>query len=163
MVMALLLVMAIAHPAHAQTLSIGVQSTLPKFQLISSPTVTNNLTLLSNWNFPFLTGHWLSGSVSVCVYMTSPMTGTGSNTDTIPASAVQVDGSSIVTGSTNCGIPSAFPVVTNAAISLFGTTPATRTQNGSRSDTVGVSISGYPNNLEPDTYTGSINLIVSVQ
>lgn len=161
--MALLLVTAIAHSAHAQTLSIGVQSTLPKFQLISSPTVTNNLTLLSNWNFPFLTGHWLSGNVSVCVYMTSPMTGTGSNTDTIPASAVQVNGSSIVTGSTNCGIPSAFPVVTNVAISLFGTTPATRTQNGSRSDTVGVSISGYPNNLEPDTYTGSVNLIVSVQ
>jgi hypothetical protein len=162
-VVALLLVTALAPALHAQTLSIGVQSTLPTFQLISNTTATNNLTVLSNWNFPFLTGHWWSGNVSVCVYMTSPMTGTGSNTDAIPASAVQVNGSSIVTGSTNCGIPSAFPVVTNAAISLFGSTPATRTQNGSRSDPLGISISGYANNLEPDTYTGSINLILSVQ
>ena len=29
---------------------------------------------------------WLPAHVSVCVYMTSPMTGTGNNTDTIPAS-----------------------------------------------------------------------------
>lgn len=160
---ALLLVTAIAPVLRAQTLGIGVQSTLPKFQLVSNSTATNNLVVLSNWNFPFPTSHWWSGNVSVCVYMTSPMTGTANNTDTIPASAVQVNGASIVTGSTNCGIPSAFPVVTNVAISYFGSTPATKTQNGSRSDTLGISISGYANNLEPDTYTGSINLIVSVQ
>ena len=91
------------------------------------------------------------------------MTGTGNNTDTIPASDVQVNGSSIVTGSTNCGIPSAFPVVTNSLIWILGGPASSRTTNGSRSDTLGISISGYPNNLEPDTYTGSINLIVSVQ
>jgi hypothetical protein len=151
---------AVAPVAHAQnSLSIGVQSTLSKFQLVSNPTPTSNLVVLTNWNFP----QTLFAHLSVCVYMTAPMTGTGNNTDVIPASDVQVNGSSIVTGSTNCGIPSSFPVVTNSLIWILGGSASSRTTNGSRSDTLGISISGYPNNLEPDTYTGSINLIVSVQ
>jgi hypothetical protein len=62
----LLLSIAMAPALHAQTLSIGVQSTLPKFQLVSSPTATNKLVVLSNWNFPFPTSHWWSANVSVC-------------------------------------------------------------------------------------------------
>ena len=156
-----MVLLAVVAPAgHAQnSLSIGVQSTLPKFQLVSNPTATSNLVVLTNWNFP----QTLFAHMSVCVYMTAPMTGTGNNTDTIPASDVQVNGTSIVTGSTNCGIPSSFPVVTNSLIWILGGSASSRTTNGSRSDTLGISISGYPNNLEPDTYTGSINLIVSVQ
>ena len=157
----MVLLAAVAAPvAHAQdSLSIGVQSTLPTFQLVSNPTATNNLVVLANWN---ITTTWFA-HLSTCVYMTSPMSGTGNNTDTIPASAVQVNGTSIVTGAPNCGIPSAFPVVTNSFIWILGGSPSTRTQNGSRSDTLGISISGYPSNLEPDTYTGTINLIASVQ
>lgn len=168
-VLALLSIISSSGPVFAQArLSIGVQSTLPSFQLNSGPTTTQSLTVLSNWDFPFLSGHWTSGNVSVCVYMSSPMKGTGNNTDTIPAGAVRVtpnggSPSSIVTGSTNCGVASAYPVVTNVGISLFGLTPETRTQNGYRQDTVGISISGYPSNLEPDTYTGTINLILTVQ
>ena len=154
-----LLAFAAAPTAHAQdSLSIGVQSTLPTFQLISNPTATNNLVVLTNWNFPTT----LLAHLSTCVYMTLPMSGTGNNTDTIPASAVQVNGSSIVTGSTNCGIPSATPIVTNSVIWILGT-GSSGTRNGSRTDTLGISISGYPNNLEPDTYTGTINLVASVQ
>jgi hypothetical protein len=155
-----LLAVVAAPTLYAQdSLSIGVQSTLPNFQLVSNPTATSNLVVLTNWNFP----QTLFAHLSVCVYMTAPMTGTGNNTDTIPASAVQVNGSAIVTGSTNCGIPSSTAVVTNSLIWFLGGSASSRIQNGSRSDTLGISISGYPNNLEPDTYTGSINLIVSVQ
>ncbi len=160
MVVMVLLACAAAPVAHAQdSLSIGVQSTLPTFQLVSNPTATNNLVVLTNWNFPTT----LLAHLSTCVYMTLPMSGTGNNTDTIPASAVQVNNSSIVTGSTNCGIPSSTAVVTNSLIWVLGGSPSSRTQNGSRTDTLGISISGYPSNLEPDTYTGTISLIASVQ
>ncbi len=155
-----LLALATAPVAHAQdSLSIGVQSTLPTFQLVSNPTATNNLVVLTNWNFPTT----LLAHLSTCVYMTSPMSGTGNNTDTIPASAVQVNNSSIVTGSTNCGIPSSTAIVTNSLIWVLGGSASSRTQNGSRTDTLGISISGYPSTLEPDRYTGTINLIASVQ
>ena len=57
-----LLVMASPTRFTLRTLSIGVQSTLPKFQLVSNPTATNNLVVLTNWNFPVLSGHWFSAS-----------------------------------------------------------------------------------------------------
>lgn len=161
MVVALLILLA-GVTAHAQdTLSIGVQSTLPAFQLVSNPntTATNNLVVLTIWNFPSMN----SAHLSICLFMTAPMTGTGNNTDTIPASAVRVNGSSIVTGGTSCGVAAAFPVVTGSHIWINGGTLSTQIWNGHRQDTLGISISGYPANLEADTYTGTINLIASVQ
>lgn len=155
-----LLLAALAPALEAQTLSIGVQSTLPAFSLVSNPTATNNLVVLTSWNFPVLSGQWFSASFSMCVYMTSPMAGTGNNTDTIPATAVQVNGSSIVTGGTNCGTPSAF-LVSSWSTSWLKACPSG--PNCSRSDTAGIRISGYPSSLEPDTYTGTINLIATVQ
>jgi hypothetical protein len=158
--MAVVLVVSAALSAHAQdTLSIGAQSALPTFQLTSNPTSTSNLVVLTNWNFTTTN----SAHLSVCVYMAAPMTGTGNNTDAIPASAVQVNGSSIITGGTSCGVATAFPVVTGSHIWINGGTPSTRIWNGNRQDTLGISISGYPANLESDTYTGTINLIASVQ
>ncbi|HLH08303.1 MAG TPA: hypothetical protein VKW78_13780 [Terriglobales bacterium] len=160
----LLIMTAAALSAHAQaTLTISAPAALPQFQLTSITTATNNLVIQTNWNFPFGSSHWWSANLSICVYMSLPMTGTGTNTDTIPATAVQVNGSSIVTGGTNCGVPNAYPVVTNSALSFFGKAPSGTTQHGSRSDTLGISISGYPANLESDTYTGTINLIATVQ
>ena len=155
----MLLLAAVSVPAlYAQdSLSIGVQSTLPKFQLTGSTTSTNNLVVITNWKVTST----LFAHLSTCAYMTGPMTGTGNNTDTISQNFVQVNGASIVTGSTNCGIPSATPIVTNQLIWILGS--GNSALSGSRSDPLGVSISGYPSNLEPDTYTGTISLIASVQ
>jgi hypothetical protein len=158
--MVLVLVMAVvAVPvAHAQdSLSIGVQSTLPIFQLTGTSTSTNNLVVITNWKVTST----LFAHLSTCAYMTGPMTGTGNNTDTISENFVQVNGASIVTGSTNCGIPSATPIITNQLIWFLGS--GNSALSGSRSNTLGISISGYPSNLEPDTYTGTIYLIASVQ
>jgi hypothetical protein len=162
--MVLVMLVGVVAPIQAQsTLTIAAPSAIPTFQLDNTgTTATNNLTASTNWNFGVSSGHFFSAQLSICLSMTAPMKGTGTNTDTISQNLVRVNGSSIVTGGTNCGVATAYQVVT-VDLSWLGNSPSNRTYNGSRSDTVGISISGYPANLESDTYTGTINLIASVQ
>ncbi len=139
--------------AHGQSLSISATNSLPTFPLNADPTPASPLTVQANWN------GWAFGqlTVNVCVSMTAAMTGTGSNTDTIPATAVQVNGTSIVSGSTNCGFPGASLVGTKTHSCFFfcGGFPDQYTIN--------VRLAGYSPSLLPDTYTGTINLIAQTQ
>ncbi len=85
--------------------------------------------------------------------MSGPMTGSNGNTEKIPASSVTANGSSIITGATNCGIAGAFVVVNSAQIK----------GRSSRTDTMTLSIASYSANLPPDTYTGTINIVATTQ
>ena len=133
--------------ASAQTLSIAATNTLTAFALNRDPTLSQTLNVRTSWN----TGFALS--VQVCVYMSSPLAGTGGNAVTIPASTVRVNGTSIVTGSTNCGVPTATQVARQYL--LFG--------SSSRTDALTIDMSSYSAALPPDTYTGTINLVAVMQ
>lgn len=140
-----------------QSLSIGAMNSLPTFQLTADPTPESPLTVRANWiGSDRPTGQWI---VAVCVSMNAPMVGTGSNTDTIPASAVQVNGTSIVSGATNCGFPNA---------RLIGSkkhhcNPAQGCIGFPDEYTVNIRLAGYSPSLLPDAYTGTINLIAEAQ
>ena len=133
--------------AEAQSLSIGTTNTLTAFSLDRNPTLSQTLSVRTSWN----TGFALS--VQVCVYMGSPMAGTGGNAVTIPASTVRVNGTSIVTGSTNCGVPTA--TLLARQFFLFG--------SSSRTDALTIDMSSFSAALPPDTYTGTINLVAVMQ
>lgn len=148
-----MMVLVLATIAQGQTLSISATNSLPQFQLTADPTPASPLTVRASWSI-FNIGQL---NVGVCVFMNAPMTGTGSNTDTIPATAVQIDGTSIVTGGTNCGIPGARLVGSASYFCLI-------VCGGSPDDyTINVRLSGYAPALAPDTYTGTINLIAQAQ
>ena len=144
LVLAMLFVMP---QAPAQSLSIGTTNTLTAFSLDRNPTLPQTLNVRTSWN----TGFALS--VQVCVYMSSPMAGTGGNAVTIPASTVRVNGTSIVTGSTNCGVPTATQIARQWF--LFG--------SSSRTDALTIDMSSFSAALPPDTYTGTINLVAVMQ
>src|SRR4051794_28205564 len=159
MLLLAILLIASSEMARAQdSLSISVQGSLPKFQLLVDPTPANTIVLQTDWNITSA----LWGNVYVCVSMSAPMTGTGSNTDSIPATSVQANGTPILTGSTACGIPGALQVATGF-IWFLGNKPSTRMTNGERLDTVDFRLAGYPANLSPDTYTGTITVIANAQ
>lgn len=88
--------------------------------------------------------------------MTQNMKGTGSNTTSIPDTAVQLNSTSIVTGGTNCGVATAFQIATHASAFCLCTSKA-------YTDSATVRISGYPTTLEADTYTGTITLVATAQ
>jgi hypothetical protein len=132
----------------AQTLSIGTTNTLGSFTLDRQPTTSQNLSVRTSWTNLFFR------TVTVCVYMSGPMTGTGANLSTITASSVRVNGTSIVTGSTNCGVPSATKVGSQNVILGF---------SGSRTDTLTIDLNSFSAALPPDTYTGTINLVATTQ
>lgn len=132
----------------AQTLSIGTTNTLGTFALDRQPTLSQSLGVRTSWTNMFLK------TVTVCVYMSAPMTGTGGNPATIPASSVRVGGTSIVTGSTNCGVPTATKVASQFLLLSF---------NDSRTDTLTIDLNSYSAALPPDTYTGTINLVATTQ
>jgi len=133
--------------AKAQTLSIAATNTLTAFALNRDPTLSQTLNVRTSWN----TGFALS--VQVCVYISAPLSGTGGNAVTIPASTVRVNGTSIVTGSTNCGVPTATQIARQYF--LFG--------SSSRTDALTIDMSSYSASLPPDTYTGTINLVAVMQ
>jgi hypothetical protein len=131
-------------PAHAQYVYLRISATqMPTIQLVQDPTPAQALTISTSWG-------WLTGdaNVNVCVSMTAPMRGTGTNTDTIPQGNVLVNGKSIVSGATNCGIANA---------TLVGTGAVSWLVPGSRTDTPSVQIKGH-GSISPDTYTGTITL-----
>jgi len=88
--------------------------------------------------------------------MTQNMKGSAGNSSSIPYSSIQLNNTSIVTGSTNCGVVSAFQIANHAAGFCFCTSKT-------YTDTAGVRIAGYPTTLEADTYTGTITLIATAQ
>lgn len=136
-------------PVTAQSsLTISSTNVLSAFPLTSDPTSQQSLGILTSWTSqvgPPLTA-------SVCVYMNNPMQGSAGNSSTIAASSIRVNNVSIVTGSTNCGIPTATLVWTGR---IHGT--------GSQSNSINLNIASYSASLPPDTYTGTINLVVSAQ
>jgi hypothetical protein len=85
--------------------------------------------------------------------MTSPMTGSPGNGTSIPTSSVRVDGVSIVTASTNCGIPTATQIWSKFLV--FG--------SGNHTEALTIDLNAYPANLEADTYNGTINLVAVLQ
>lgn len=94
--------------------------------------------------------------------MGSDMTGTGVNTDRIPFSSVQINPNnsgwvSIQTPNTACGVVGATQVGTTSKFVFLSV------NSGSLSSTVPVRIAGYPANLMPDTYTGTITVIANAQ
>jgi hypothetical protein len=133
--------------APAQTLSIGTTNTLSTIPLTTNPTPAQVLNVRTSWTTGF------SLSVTVCVYMSAPLAGTPGNAVTIPASSVRVNGTSIVTGATNCGVPTATQIARQYF--LFG--------SSSRTDALTIDISSYSAALPPDTYTGTINLVAVIQ
>jgi hypothetical protein len=138
-----------------QSLTVSATNSLPQFQLIGDPTPSSPLTVRASWTGFY--GFFNQLTVSVCAFMSMPMSGTGSNTDSIPASAVQVNGVSIVSGGTNCGVPAALLLGSQAHACFF-------TCGGSPDDyTVNVRLAGYSPALSADTYTGTINLIAQAQ
>jgi hypothetical protein len=139
----------------AESISIMAVAAMSPFNLDTDPTPPQSLTVRTDWDL-----HPLRDSVTICVYMDSPMIGTGGNPDTIPAANVQVDGSSIVGGGVNCAVANARLLSTNTILTRNGPDPATRSRNGYKEDTISVRISGTSGlNLAPDTYSGTINLI----
>lgn len=146
-----LVVLLAALPAAAQSLTISA-NTLSNFALTSDPTSTQTLSVTSTVS-GFL---FIIPQVSVCAYMTQPMKGAASNPSSIADTSVQLNSTSIVTGATNCGVATAFPIASHASAFCFC---ATKTYT----DSATVRIASYPATLEADTYTGTINLIATAQ
>jgi hypothetical protein len=95
-------------------------------------------------------------SVAVCAYLTGALTGTGVNTDTIPAANVlaQADSSggfNPLTG-TACGAGNAVTIHTYPL-----TTTATR--HATQTDSVALEINDSALTLEADTYSGTLNIV----
>jgi hypothetical protein len=155
-------VLLVGTTAHAQnTLTVAVTSPLPTFQLTGGPTTASNLTIQTYWS---LNSCWFlcTANIYVCVYMDADMSGTGVNTDTIPFSSVQINPnnsgwSSIRTSNTACGVVGATQVGPTSKFVWVNV------NSGSVSSTVPVRIAGYPVDLMPDTYTGTITVIANAQ
>jgi hypothetical protein len=145
---AVLLMLMVSTSASAQRISISANS-LATFSLNSDPTLPQTLSVLTDWGS--LWG-WAS-SVNVCVSMNTPLSGTGTNPDKIPQAQVQLNGVSIVTGATNCGVLGA---------TLLGSFDVAKHVAGSQTFSKSIRISGYSKTLAPDTYTGTINLYALV-
>lgn len=141
----LVLIVAIDRPAWSQVLSVTVTNSMSSFSLTSDPTPTQPLTVRTDWNRTFST------SLSLCAYMSSPMNGTGTNTDTIPQSSIQFNGTSITSNTVSCGTTNGRQLW--SSLFVFG--------SGSRDYTANVSLGGYPSALSPDTYTGTITFVAT--
>jgi hypothetical protein len=138
-----------AIPVAAQgSLSISTTNVLNAFALTTDPTPQQALNILTSWQS--LTGPPVTASV--CVYMSNPMAGSAGNSATISASSVRVNGVSIVTGTTNCGVPGVTLVWSGRA---HGT--------NSQTNSISINIGSYPASLPADTYTGTINLVATAQ
>jgi hypothetical protein len=122
-------------------------NTLTTIPLTTNPTPSQVLNVRTSWTTGF------SVQLTVCVYMTAPLSGTPGNAVTIPASTVRVNGTSIVTGNTNCGVPTATQIARQ--FFLFG--------SSSRTDALTIDMASYSAALPPDTYTGTINLVAVIQ
>jgi hypothetical protein len=149
--------MALLGAARAQSMSITALGSLPVFNLTGDTTPNSSITIRSDWNLP----QAFIGRVDVCVFMSNGMTGTGTNEDSIPANSVIVNNSSIVSGTTACGVANARQLSTQIIFPNLGQSPKHRTIQGWTEDSMTVRLQGYPAALSPDMYTGVINLIVS--
>jgi hypothetical protein len=131
----------------AQVLSIGTANPLNTFTLGPDPTDSQVLNVRTSWSAK------IPGHVSICIYMSGPLTGSPGNSATIAASSVRVNGSSIVTGNSNCGVPDAVQIAR----------PVTSSGPGSRTDQLTILLASYSAALPPDTYTGALNLVATTQ
>jgi len=134
-----------------QTLSLSA-STLTTFQLTSDPTSAQTLSVTTVVGGFF----FVIPQVNLCAYMTQNMNGAAGNTTSIPDSSVQLNNTSIVTGTSNCSVTNAYQIANHASALCFCTT---KTYN----DSATVRIASYPANLEADTYTGTITLVAVAQ
>lgn len=137
--------------AFGQTLTIS-SNTLTAFQLTTNPTSSQTLTVTT-----VVGGFFFAiPQTSVCAYMTQNMNGSAGNTTSIPDSSVQMNNTSIMTGSSNCGVTNAYQIANHASAFCFCTS---KTYN----DSATVRIASYPTTLEADTYTGTITLVAVAQ
>ena len=143
----LLITVLCALPAMGQTLTVAPTNTLSTFALTSNPTTAQTLNVRTAWSGA------LSWGLQVCVYMSAPMSGSPGNGTTIPASSVRVDGVSIVTATTNCGVPTATQIWSKFIV--LG--------SGNHTEAITIDLNSYPANLEADTYNGTINLVAVLQ
>jgi hypothetical protein len=149
---AVMMVALAALPASAQTTLSLSASTLSTFSLTSDPTATQTLTVNTTVGGFVL----FIPQTSLCAYMTQNMKGSTGNSTSIPYSSVQLNNTSIVTASTNCGVVNAYQIANHAAGFCLCTSKT-------YTDSASVRIAGYPTTLEADTYTGTIVLIATAQ
>ena len=109
---------------------------------------------------PAWTTNWFlvpqRNQVAVCVYLSGALSGTGGNTDTIPAANVQGQpggtGSFTALTGTACGQSNALSISTTAINNSNRT-------NGSKNDSVALRINESGLSLSADTYSGTLNII----
>ena len=133
--------------AFGQTLTISA-NTLTTFALTSDPTSSQTLTVTTVVGGFFFT----IPQTSVCAYMTQNLKGSTGNTTSIPDTSVQLNNTSIMTGTTNCGVTNAYQIANHASAFCFCTSKT-------YTDSATVRIASYPTTLEADTYTGTITIV----
>jgi len=97
-------------------------------------------------------------SVAVCVFLSGALTGTGTNTDTVPMANIlgQPDAAGSFTAITGngCGQTGNALLINTYAL----TSPASR-KNVSKNDSVALEINDSALTLEADTYSGTLNIV----
>lgn len=142
----------------AETLTVSANGLTP-FDLGNLQTETLNI--VSNWNLVPA-----RNSVGICVYMdpsTGVMNGTGTNTDKIDQTMVQVKvglgAYANINATAGCGL--ATQLVTT--VKTYNLTNQASRKNVSNTDTVGIQLNGVPATLQADTYTGAITVVAYAQ
>jgi hypothetical protein len=145
----------------AESLSI-VASTIPNFAIdaLGTGSVANqDLTITTNWNLVST-----RTAVAVCAGMSSAgMAGTGTNTDVIPVSNVQASTSTTfaaINTAAACGTSSLVTAVSTNT--LTAATGGLGRKNGTKVDTLHLSLTGVDSALQADTYTGTITVYAFV-
>src|SRR5574337_237225 len=96
-------------------------------------------------------------TVTVCVYLSGALTGTGANTDTIPVANILAQanggGSFLAMTGNGCGQAGNAFVVNTYTLATVGR------KNISKNDNVSLEINNSALSLEPDTYSGTLNIV----
>ena len=141
----------VAPQLHAQNgLTVTVTSPLPTLTAVGNSSDQQSMTVTVSWSHG---GRGWSGTLSTCVYMTAPLTGTNGNTDTIPPANIMVTsakGTSSIVSSGGCGVSTALQV-DSRSLSFFQASSYTVPMQFQAVNT---------GNLAADTYTGTINITV---
>lgn len=140
----------------AESISVAA-GTLPGFNLLSL--APQSFTITSNYN---LTPQ--RNTVTICAYMdttTGIMKGTGTNTDTIPATNVQAKPTSgsyaVINGAAGCGLTSV------TTVNTYNLTNQASRKNVTNNDTLNIQLVGVDPALQADTYTGTITVVAYAQ
>jgi len=152
--MVLVAFLLVAPLLHAQrNLTVSVTSPLATLTAAGNSSDLQSMTVTSTWGGSG--GFFNFGNVATCVSISSPLTGTNGNPDTIPQANIMVTATTIgtasIAGPGGCGSPIGLQVDTTGEWFLFA---------GSRTVTMQFQAINT-GNLAADTYTGTINILVA--